>query len=224
VNVLLFDVDGTLVSSGGAGARALERALQEVAHLEGSLAGVRFDGATDLWLVRQALAARGVPHSHELALRVLDRYVELLPQEIAASTGYRLLPGVTELLAALRARGAPLGLCTGNVARGARAKLARGGIDAHFAFGGFGNDAEARADILAVALRRAAEALGEAVDAARAWVVGDTPRDVEAALARGVRSLAVASGRFGVDELKAAGATAAVSTLATPGLAETLLA
>ncbi len=220
---LFFDVDGTLVSSGGAGARALDRALQEVAGVAGGLAHVRFDGATDLWLVREALAARNVPHSHELAVRVLDRYVELLPPEIAASTGYRLLPGVPELLGALRGAGAPLGLCTGNVAGGAQAKLARGGIADHFTFGGYGSDAEARPDILGAALRRAAETLGRAVDPARSWVIGDTPRDVEAARARGVRCLAVASGRYGEEELRAAGAHETVENLASPGVLALLL-
>jgi len=221
--VLFFDVDGTLVSSGGAGARALERALRDVAHIEGALAGVRFDGATDLWLVREALAARALPHSRELALAVLDRYVELLPEEIEGSAGYHLLPGVPELLAALADRGAPLGLCTGNVALGARAKLARGGIEGRFAFGGFGNDAEERADILAAGLRRAAEALGRTIEPREAWVIGDTPKDVAAALARGVRCLAVASGRFSAGELRAAGAHEAVESLAAPGVAELLL-
>jgi phosphoglycolate phosphatase-like HAD superfamily hydrolase len=218
--VVFFDIDGTLIESGGAGARALDRALHEVAGRGGSLAGVRFDGATDIGLLRHALGRPGQELPQELVAAVFDRYVENLPSELAASPRYRLLPGVERLLQALKSRGAALGLCTGNVVGGARAKLARGGLWEHFSFGGYGSDAEERADIVRAALRRAGEAVGREVPPGEALVVGDTPRDAVAARAAGVPCLGVATGRFTVEELEEAGAERAVASLEVEGLAE----
>lgn len=222
MRVLLFDIDGTLIESGGAGSRALERALREVAGLEGSLANVRFDGATDLGLLRQALAGPGRSLTPQLAAAILDRYVAILPAELAGSKRYRLLPGVERLLGTLRAKRVPLGLCTGNVVGGAQAKLERGGLWQHFSFGGYGGDAEERAEIVRAALRRAGDALGQEVSPAEALVIGDTPKDVAAARTVGVPCLGVATGRFGVQELLEAGADRAVQSFEADGVAELL--
>ncbi len=223
MKVLLFDIDGTLIESGGAGARALERAIVEVTGLAGSLATVRFDGATDLGLLRHALERPGEPPKPEVVAAILDRYVELLPAELAAATRYRLLPGVERLLGTLKARSIPLGICTGNVVGGARAKLSRGGIWEHFTFGGYGSDAEGRADILRAALRRAGEALQREVPPTEAIVIGDTPKDVAAAVEVGAACLGVATGRFTLAELEAAGADHAVTSLVSAEVLEWLL-
>jgi phosphoglycolate phosphatase-like HAD superfamily hydrolase len=225
--VLLFDVDGTLVHAAGAGRRALERVMSaEVGPLDGALAGLRLDGMTDRLIVRRVLDALGRPFEEALCDRVLDRYVEALRGEIAGP-GFRVLPGVTSLLGDLARGGATLGLCTGNVPEGARLKLARGGLDAFFEWGpraiaGFAGDGEARERVLEAALRRGAEWLGHPLDPGDALVIGDTPRDVEAARAHGVPVLAVATGRFTVAELREAGADAVLPTL--EGAATSLLA
>jgi phosphoglycolate phosphatase-like HAD superfamily hydrolase len=220
--VLLFDIDGTLVSAGGAGSRSLEQGLAR--HLEPLagprarwLDGMRLDGMTDRLIVRQAMAAAGLAFDDGLCDRVLASYLEFLVKEIEGP-GYRVLPGVAELLDALSARGAVLGLCTGNVQSGARIKLARGGLDRHFGFGeqdinGFADDGEARERIVEAALRRASARLGRPVEPAQALVIGDTPRDVDAARRAGVPVLAVATGRFSLAELAAHGADHAVPTL-----------
>jgi len=226
--VLLFDVDGTLVHAGGAGRRAVERALTiHVGELDRSLAGLRLDGMTDRLIVREVLRALGRPFDDALCDRVLGDYVGFLREEIHGP-GYRVLPGVAALLAVLRRRGALMGLCTGNVEEGARVKLARGGLDGYFGWGeeaicGFAADGEARERIVEAALRRAARRLGRPVRPDEALVIGDTPLDVEAARRTGVPVLAVATGRFSVEELRACGAEQVLPSLAGEGVAELVL-
>jgi phosphoglycolate phosphatase len=225
--VLLFDVDGTLVHAAGAGRRALERVLlAELGRIDGALAGLRLDGMTDRLIVREVLTALGRPFDDALCDRVLDAYVEALRSEIEGP-GFRVLPGVAELLGSLSAAGAAVGLCTGNVPEGARLKLVRGGLDAYFEWGpraiaGFAPDGEAREHVLRAALRRGSERLGSPLRPSDALVIGDTPRDVQAARAEGVPALAVATGRFTVEELRDAGADAVLRTL--EGTAAALLA
>jgi phosphoglycolate phosphatase-like HAD superfamily hydrolase len=227
MRVLLFDVDGTLVHAAGAGRRALERVLlAELGRIDGALSGLRLDGMTDRLIVREVLAALGHPFDDALCDRVLDAYVEALRTEIQGP-GFRVLPGVADLLAGLAAGGAVVGLCTGNVPEGARLKLLRGGLDVYFEWGpraiaGFAPDGEARERVLRAALRRGTERLGRSLHPSDALVIGDTPRDVQAARAEGVPALAVATGRFTVDELRAAGADAVLETL--EGTAQALLA
>ncbi len=213
--VVLFDIDGTLLSTGGASLRALARAFEHVLGVRPSFTGYRFDGATDPAIVRDLLRRLDRPDDAGTAGAVLDAYVEILPAQLAGASGYRLLPGVVETLSALAASGRAIGLCTGNVVRGARAKLSRGGLWERFPFGGFGSDAERRDEIVRAAVSRAAEAIGRPLSPSELLVVGDTPRDVAAAEAAGVPCLAVASGRYSVEELRAAGATQVVASLAT---------
>ena len=226
--VLLFDVDGTLVHAGGAGRRAVERALAiHVGGLDRSLSGLRLDGMTDRLIVREVLRALGRPFDDALCDRVLGDYVGFLREEIHGP-GYRVLPGVGALLGTLSRRGATMGLCTGNVEEGARVKLARGGLDGYFGWGeeaicGFAADGEARERIVEAALRRAARRLGRPVRPDEALVIGDTPRDVEAARRTGVPVLAVATGRFSVEELRACGADRVLPSLEGAGVAGLVL-
>jgi phosphoglycolate phosphatase len=223
--LVLFDIDGTLVHCGGAGRRALEAAME--AHLSSAvrraepwLGRLKLDGMTDRLIVREAMGAVGQPFDDDLCDRILGTYADLLATEIAGP-GYAVLPGVEALLPALAGRGTAFGLCTGNLARGARIKLARGGLDRWFGFGegdpnGFAEDGEARELIVRSALRRASALLGRPLAPAEALVVGDTPRDVGAARAAGCPVLAVATGRFGVEELRREGADFTAASLAAP--------
>ncbi len=226
--LLLFDIDGTLVHAGGAGRRSIDKALREICgELDGTLAGLRLDGMTDRLIVREVLTALGRPFDDALCDRVLDRYVEHLAQEIHGP-GYRVLPGVAGLLETLSRRAALIGLCTGNVASGARIKLGRGGLDRHFDWGpegvnGFAADGEARERIVEAVLRRAARRLGRSFHPGQALVIGDTPRDVAAARAAGVPVLAVATGRFSAAELRSSGADLVAETLDDPAVADRLL-
>ena len=226
--VYLFDVDGTLVSAGGAGRRAFERAVADrCGPMNGALEELRLDGLTDRLIVRKALALLGVPFDEAFCDALLARYVEHLRSEIHGP-GYAVLPGVVAALETLRARGALLGLCTGNVEEGARLKLGRGGLDGYFDWGasavyGFAHDGEEREKLVHAALRRAAARLGRPVEAREALVVGDTPRDVDAAHHAGCPVLGVATGRYAEDELRACGADHVVPALDHPAALRILL-
>lgn len=219
--VFLLDIDGTLVSCGGAGRRSLERSLVDrCGPLLDRLAELRLDGMTDRLIVREALRMLGHPFDEAGCDALLARYVEHLAVEIDGP-GYAVLPGVVETLERLRARGAAYGLCTGNVVTGARLKLARGGLDRFFEWGpgaicGFAADGEDREHVVAAAVRRAGARLGRPVPAAEALIVGDTPRDVHAAHKVGCPVLGVATGRYTTAELRDAGAEFVVETLEAP--------
>lgn len=226
--VYLFDIDGTLVSAGGAGRRAFERAVAErCGPVDGALEGLRLDGLTDRLIVRKAMELLGRPFDDAFCDGLLGGYVEHLRTEIHGP-GYAVLPGVVAALDALRARGALLGLCTGNVEEGARLKLGRGGLDGYFDWGasavfGFAHDGEEREKLVHAALRRASARLGRKLCAAEALVIGDTPRDVDAAHHAGCPVLGVATGRFAEAELRACGADHVVANLEHPEALRLLL-
>ncbi len=226
--VYLFDIDGTLVSAGGAGRRAFERAVRDrCGRLDGELAGLRLDGMTDRLIVRETLRLLGRGFDDALCDALLVRYVEHLAEELQGP-GYAVLPGVPETLEALRARGALVALCTGNVVDGARLKLARGGLDAYFDWGasavfGFAADGEDREHVVRAALARASVRLDRPVAPGEALVIGDTPRDVAAAHAVGIPVLGVATGRYSLAELRQAGAEHVAPSLTDDGARRVLL-
>ena len=208
---LLFDLDGTLTQGGGAGGRALGRALHKKPQAAEELRKMRLDGMTDRLIARLVLAAEGdqavALEERLLAVReaeidaVLARYVEALAIETVRNP-YLPLPGIAALLPRLQARGdALLGLCTGNLARGAELKLVSAGLWGGWKFGGYGSDAEPRAEIVRTAWRRAQE-----LGATEALVIGDTPRDILAAHEAGLPACAVATGRWTVHDLAEHGA------------------
>lgn len=218
----LLDIDGTLLRAGGAGRRAFERALAEHAGapIDGALTTLRFDGMTDRGIVRESLALLGRPFADAACDAILAAYVAHLEGEIG-HPGFRVLPGVPALLEALSARGAAFGLCTGNVAAGARVKLRRAGLEGFFdwtgrGMHGFAEDGEARPLVVAAAVRRVSAALGREVAPAEVLVVGDTPRDVWAAHEVGCPALCVATGNFDEAALREAGADWVAPTLEAP--------
>ena len=218
--LILLDVDGTLVHCGGAGRRSLERALRQACgRPDGELTELRLDGSTDRLIVRQAMAMLGHAFTDGGCDRALAQYVEILPSELA-DTSFRVLPGVVETLEALRRHGVPHGLCTGNVKEGARLKLRRGNLEDYFewgphAVGGFADDGEVRTRLVEAALRRAAARFGT-IEPRQVLVVGDTPLDVAAARDAGCATLAVATGRYRVEELAACGADHVAESLRSP--------
>ena len=223
VTIALFDIDGTLLLAGGAGRRALEIAIGEVLGKsdEVSLESIAFAGRTDPWIIAQALAKYGVAADPRLIAEVLARYVAALPGQLALAHAFEVLPGVVELLRHLRGRrNLALGLGTGNAEPAAYAKLARGGLESFFSFGGFGSDHVDRAEVLRIGLERGRKkAEGEDV---RAVVIGDTPRDVEAARAIGAECIAVETGSYDASVLREAGASLVVSDLRDPDVVEAL--
>ncbi len=215
--VVLFDLDGTLVSTGGAGRRAMAAAFRAAVGADSVFDGFQFGGMTDLGIVRAGLESLGRELEPSLVDAIFEAYLSVLPDEVARSEGYRVLPGVAAMIDAIRAlRGFALGLGTGNIERGARIKLARGDLDRHFAFGGFGSDAEDRTELLRRGAARGAEILGEAPASCRLVIVGDTPKDVAAAIALGAECVTVGTGGHSPRALLSLGATAAYADLGVP--------
>jgi phosphoglycolate phosphatase-like HAD superfamily hydrolase len=198
--LLLFDIDGTLLKPVGLGRAAFEAALRETAGGEGE-AGFAFDGLLDTQIAARALERRGIPASREAVGRLLEAYLTKLAAG-APPPGDLACPGVRSLLAAAAARGHHLALLTGNLGAGAAVKLSLASLDGFFRsngpssglLGAFGGEAEERWELVPLALARCTEAFGRPFPSREVWVVGDSPRDVEAARRAGVRCAAVSSG------------------------------
>lgn len=223
--VLLFDIDGTLVTTGGVGRRALERAFDARYGRRDVFKGVRFDGMTDRAIARMGLVSIGVEPTAEEIDAALADYLHVLEDEVrnADDTKYRLHPGMRAAVEAGLGRGCAVGLGTGNLKVGARIKLQRVAIHDLFAFGGFGCDHEVRHELIRVGAQRGAERLGVPLTECRVVVIGDTPKDVAAAHAIGAECIGVGTGSFGPAELIACGAQHAFSDLSAPGALKALL-
>ncbi|HVU24766.1 MAG TPA: haloacid dehalogenase-like hydrolase [Opitutus sp.] len=212
--LLLWDIDGTLILSGGAGERALIASLREEFGIAGTLDGVEVAGRTDYLIARRVLEKFSLPVTPENLSRYLEGYLRALPLELP-NPHARLCPGVSGLLAACAARGdIAQGLLTGNLRRGAELKLSHHGLWTHFAFGAFADDAENRNDLGPHAVRRAAAHHAVEFAADRVWVIGDTPHDVACGRAIGASTIAVATGHYTVAELTACHPTAVFPNLA----------
>lgn len=204
--LVLFDIDGTLLISAGAGRRAIRAALGALVGDETVFDRVRFDGKTDPQIVAELLheAGHDDPCSDDRIAEVCRRYVALLEEELAARrTTVTLMPGVHELLDRLEAdAGVVLGLLTGNLERGAALKLQAGGIDPRrFVLGAYGSDSAYRPDLPAIAAHRAEPHFGRVPDGDEVVIIGDTPADIACGRGISARAVAVATGSYSVDEL-----------------------
>jgi len=214
IRIFLFDLDGTLIWSGGAGVRALDMAFAEMFGLQRAMQGVSCDGKTDRAIVREVLAAHGLDSEDNIS-RLIESYVGHLPQTVAVASGYRVIEGVVETLEYLSADPDVIcGLATGNVVEGARAKLGRADLFRYFPVGGFGSDSEDRTTMVRAGIERAVAYLKD--PSARAAVIGDTPRDIEAAKGAGALAVGVATGRFAFSVLEEAGADLVIENLSQP--------
>ncbi len=194
--LLLFDIDGTLIDSGGAGIQALKDVLQKQFGISDDLRGVEIAGKTDTGIVHQILRKQNIPVDDETTAAFLDLYVDCLARELPQRKG-RVLPGVEELLERLQTRSQNvLGLLTGNVERGAKLKLSHYGIWDFFAFGAFADDHHDRNELGPFAQRRAREKHSIDFAAAEIDVIGDTPHDIACGKAIGARTIAVTTGNF----------------------------
>ena len=222
-SIILFDVDGTLLWSGGAGSLAMRRTFQQLYGIEDGFRGVEFSGRTDWAILQDAMQRHGLLDADarsgpaESALpqeivRFQETYHRLLEPTLYDVKGGRALPGVPRLLAALSAReDVRLGLATGNFREATFIKLRHFGLDGYLSEGGFGDDAEDRGEMVGIAIKRVAG--GAPVDRKSVWVIGDTLLDIEAARANGARVLAVATGPCSLEELRTAGADLALEEL-----------
>jgi phosphoglycolate phosphatase-like HAD superfamily hydrolase len=202
----------------------MEGAFERVTGRRDACAAFSFAGMTDRAIARAGLRAVGARADEGDIDALLDAYVALLEDEVAGSPGFRVLEGVPAALAAAEARErCAIGLGTGNVRPGARVKLDRAGLFERFAFGGFGCDHEDRAELLRAGAARGAALLGATEAACRVVVIGDTPKDVDAARRIGAECLAVATGSYDAAALAACRPTHVAASLAVPGAIDALL-
>jgi phosphoglycolate phosphatase len=215
VKLLLFDVDLTLISTGGAGIRALNRACRQLLDIENAMDGITPSGKTDPGIVREIFAASCLDHRDPGCFSpIIDLYLTFLREEVENTTQYRVLPGVLPLLERVSSRSdVLLGLATGNVEPGARIKLERGKLNGYFEFGGFGSDSENRTELVRHAAQCAEFRVGRRIAPSDVFVIGDTPLDIDAGRQAGFRTVGVATGKFSVDELNSCGATLAIADL-----------
>ena len=212
--LVLFDIDLTLISTSGAGRSAMESAFRRLWPVERATEGVTFDGRTDRGIFIEVLERHGLdgPELEANLARYTAAYLEDLPGSLRAKGG-TVLPGVSELLAALAVEQRGFGLATGNLRSGAQAKLGFFGLWERFLGGGFGDDHAVRADLVAAGIRELAGRLEAGPDPRNAIVLGDTPLDIDAAHRAGALALGVGTGRFTAEQLRAAGAEFAVDDL-----------
>lgn len=206
MKLVLFDIDGTLLSSEGAGMRAMRAALIELFGTSGDPA-YRYDGKTDRQIVRDLMRGHGHDDAYidERMDVLFDRYLAGLSREVSSGERIpRTLPGIPDLLDELEARdNITLGLLTGNIEPGARVKLAAAGVDvSRFRVNAFGSDHEHRPELPGVAQRRATDLLGRELAGEAIYVIGDTPADIRCGEAIGARAIGVATGHYSVDDLQ----------------------
>lgn len=221
LSLILFDIDGTLIRAGTEVHRsAFAYAFRSVYGLDLTLDGIHAAGRTDTWLFYEALRSAGVPDGliAERMVRAFDEMCTYVDQHLG-DLQKNVLPGVPEVLQTFHEAGALLALLTGNLSAIAHAKMRRAGLDAYFDTGGFGEESATRSDLVPVALAKAADKAGTAIPPRHAVILGDTPLDIEAGRAHGVRTCGVATGPFTESDLRAAGAD-----LVLPSLEESAMA
>jgi phosphoglycolate phosphatase-like HAD superfamily hydrolase len=214
IRAVLFDIDGTLLVTGGAGGVAWQRAFEELYGVEADIAEHTDAGMTDPEIAaivfREVIGRKG---SAEERARAIGCYLKHLPQAVAESAEYRVMPGIEALLERLIDDGRLLGLVTGNIEAAAHIKLARGYLNRFFSFGGYGSDSADRTEVTRAALARAALVSGGSLAAEACIAVGDTPRDVVAGHDVGIGVVGVATGSYPVADLREAGADWVLETV-----------
>ncbi len=206
VKLILFDIDGTLISSGGAGTRALNKSFNEIFSIPDGFQGVRMAGRTDIEIMKEGMLRHNINPEAKLVKRMIDGYIYHLGKEIN-NNGRHLKPGIKEALDYLNSmEGIYLGLLTGNLEDGARIKLEPFGINLYFPFGAFGSDDEDRNRLLPIALKKFSDIYKINIKSEDTVVIGDTPRDVSCSKPFGAYSVVVSTGPYSLEELQNSGA------------------
>jgi phosphoglycolate phosphatase len=207
IKTVLWDIDGTLLVTGGAGAVAWQRAFEELHGVAANIEEHTSAGMTDpeiaAIIFREVIGREG---SQEERAAAIAGYLSHLEAAVEESPGYRVMPGIEEILPRLAAAGVLQGIVTGNIEAAAHIKLARADLNRYFQFGGYGSDASDRTEVTRRALERADSVAGSPVDRATAISVGDTPRDISAGHGAGIRVVGVATGSYTVEQQREAGA------------------
>ena len=214
IRAVLFDIDGTLLVTGGAGGVAWQRAFEELYEVEANVAEHTDAGMTDPEIAaivfREVIGREGSP---EERTKAIGSYLKHLPESVAESSGYRVMPGVEPLLDRLIDAGLLLGLVTGNIEAAAHIKLSRADLNRFFTFGGYGSDSADRTEVTKAALQRGSLVSGGTLANGACIAVGDTPRDVKAGHGAGIEVVGVATGSYAVEELGEAGAEWALDSV-----------
>jgi phosphoglycolate phosphatase-like HAD superfamily hydrolase len=211
---ILFDIDGTLIDTGGAGAASWRLAFDELYGIPADIGEFTDAGMTDPDVGRKTFQAvlKRKPDRKEFA-KLMERRLHHLHQTVEESKGYEVLPGVEKLLPELIEEGLLLGIVTGNVEAAAHVKLHRANLNRFFSFGGYGSDASERGELTKIALSRANLVYGEDIEPSQAFTVGDTPLDVSGAHAAGIQCVGVGSHHYTADQLREADADWAIASL-----------
>jgi phosphoglycolate phosphatase-like HAD superfamily hydrolase len=214
IQAVLFDIDGTLLVTGGAGGLAWQRAFEQLYGVEADIAEHTDAGMTDPEIVRivfrEVIGREGTQAERAKAIGC---YLRHLPDAVAESAGYRTMPGIEALLERLIDAGVLLGLVTGNIEAAAHIKLARARLNRFFSSGGYGSDSPDRTEVTKAALSRAEMVSGNSLKDGSCIAVGDTPRDITAGHGAGIGVVGVATGSYSVDQLTEAGADWAIETV-----------
>lgn len=197
--LFLFDIDGTLITAGGAGTRSLDRAFNALFGIKDAFKSVKMSGKTDIQIIKEGLILHDLPCFNGIIEKMKGMYLGFLREEMH-NPWKKMKPGIAELLALLKNDAKPLGLLTGNLEDGAGIKLEPFGLNKYFIDGAFGSDNEERDELLPIAIKKFS-AKGLAFSPADCVVVGDTPRDVRCAKIHGAFSVAVSTGPYSKDEL-----------------------
>ncbi len=207
IKAVLFDIDGTLLVTGGAGAVAWQRAFRELHGVDADIREHTHAGMTDPEIAeivfREVMGREGSAEERAAAIAC---YLGHLDDAVAESEGYEVKPGIEQLLPRLVEQGVLLGIVTGNIEAAAHLKLARGHLNRYFAFGGYGSDSRDRTELTKRGIERGGEVSGAPLDLESTIAVGDTPRDVKAGHGAGIEVVGVATGSYSVEELQSAGA------------------
>jgi phosphoglycolate phosphatase len=214
INAVLFDIDGTLLVTGGAGGVAWQRGFEELHGVEADVAEHTDAGMTDPEIAkiifREVIGREGTSEERSKAI---DCYLKHLPDAVAESDGYRVMPGVEQLLDRLIETGVLIGLVTGNIEAAAHIKLARGRLNRFFSFGGYGSDSADRTEVTEAAMKRGKLVSGGKLHTSSCISIGDTPRDITAGHGAGIKVVGVATGSYTVDQLEQADADWALGDL-----------
>ena len=213
MRLVLFDIDGTLIDSGGAGIRSLDLALKEVFDIDKGFQGISMAGKTDSQIIKEGLLKHNLTLDGSISA-VINAYLKHLRHEILNNSKH-VKPGIYEVLEKLQPiRDIALGLLTGNLEKGARIKLEPFRLNEYFPAGAFGSDNEDRNTLLPIAVQRFEEILQDSIEINTCIIVGDTPRDVECAHIFGAQCIGVATGPYSYEDLQDAGADLVVQDLA----------
>lgn len=219
MKLILFDIDGTLISSGGAGTLSLDLAFREVFGIHDAFGGISMAGKTDIQIIKEGFRRHGLSFDNGVVPRVVDSYLRNLERQVPRAGGRHLKPGVREALDALARNDdlASVGLLTGNLEQGARIKLGAFGLNCYFRSGAFGSDDEDRNRLLPVAVARYATLRRRPFSYRDCIIIGDTPRDVECAKRYDAMCIAVATGPYDAGSLREAGADLVMGDLSDTG-------